>query len=321
MNERGGTIWTEPLYGYLHILEFANGKRYPFYGKNISLNAPGPIKVTKDKTYTSLVLEREGLPVAKGYAFYRDDLNLLLLEEGKRTAVDGWDWICSEGKLPMILKPNDLSQGMGITLVSDRAGYDRGVEIIWRHTDVARVEHYHEGHDHRVVVFDGVHHMTYGRSPLSVKGDGERTINTLYAEKRAEILASGRKFSLEAEDPRIISYLSLHGYTLESILEPDEEIDLLANANLSTGGSGQDLTELIHPDYIALALRAADILGLRLAGVDILTKDITAPMSDDAIIIEVNGSPGLAHYMTLSSEAEERTKTLYRRLLDEIEKK
>lgn len=77
------------------------------------------------------------------------------------------------------------------------------------------------------------------------------------------------------------------------IPKKDEVVTLLDNANLSTGGESFDITEEIHPDFVDLARKATQTLGLRLAGVDILADDLTLPLDQNkhVAIIELNGAP------------------------------
>jgi D-alanine-D-alanine ligase-like ATP-grasp enzyme len=92
----------------------------------------------------------------------------------------------------------------------------------------------------------------------------------------------------------------------------------LDSANLSSGGEAVDFSENIHPDFQKLAINITKDIGLRLAGVDILTDDITMPMVDYTLI-EVNGSPGLNHYAASGKLAAKRVEGLYLKILQVIE--
>lgn len=106
-------------------------------------------------------------------------------------------------------------------------------------------------------------------------------------------MRQGREICIQATDDRITHRLSCIGYTLETIPKKDEVVTLLDNANLSTGGESHDITEEIHPDFVHLAQEAAQTLGLRLAGVDMLADDLTLPLDQNkhVAIIELNGAP------------------------------
>ena len=93
---------------------------------------------------------------------------------------------------------------------------------------------------------------------------------------------------------------------------------LLDNANLSSGGEAVDFSETIHPDFQKLAINITKDIGLRLAGIDILTDDITMPIKDYTLI-EVNGSPGLDHYAASGKVAAARVEELYLKILKMLE--
>ncbi|HEY9844789.1 MAG TPA: cyanophycin synthetase, partial [Candidatus Caenarcaniphilales bacterium] len=88
--------------------------------------------------------------------------------------------------------------------------------------------------------------------------------------------------------------LAQQGYSLQTILSAGEVCYLRATANLSTGGIAVDRTDDIHPENIWIAERAAKIIGLDIAGIDIVTPDIAQPLRESGgVIVEVNAAPGL----------------------------
>jgi cyanophycin synthetase len=91
------------------------------------------------------------------------------------------------------------------------------------------------------------------------------------------------------------------GYTLDSVLPKDEICFLRATANLSTGGSAIDRTDEVHPENIWLFARVAKIIGLDVAGIDVVTPDISKPLRDvDGVIVEVNAAPGFRMHVAPS---------------------
>ena len=94
---------------------------------------------------------------------------------------------------------------------------------------------------------------------------------------------------------------------------------ILDNANLSTGGMSYDFTTKIHTDYANLAINITKDMELRLCGVDILTSDISKPISD-YIIIEINSAPGLDNYASLGEEQVQIVDNLYLKILQSLEK-
>ncbi len=128
-----------------------------------------------------------------------------------------------------------------------------------------------------------------------------------------------QKISIDLGDFRIFKNLQKQNLTFESIVPPGVIVYLLDNANLSTGGQAVDMTDNIHPDFQQLAINITKDMGLRLAGVDILTPDITQPLVDYTLL-EVNSAPGLTHYASLGEKQRQQVEYLYRKILQELEK-
>src|SRR5205807_1439728 len=82
--------------------------------------------------------------------------------------------------------------------------------------------------------------------------------------------------------------------SLQASATKDESMNLRATANLSRGGTAVDRTDEMHPDNITACEMAAGIIGLDIAGIDVLTPDISVPFRENgAVIIEVNAGPGI----------------------------
>lgn len=103
-----------------------------------------------------------------------------------------------------------------------------------------------------------------------------------------------------------------------SVIPNNNIVYLLDNANLSTGGEAIDFTENIHSDFKKLAVSITRDMELRLAGVDILTSDITSPIIDYTII-EVNSAPSLTHYASFGEVQRNRVENLYLKVLKALE--
>ncbi|HEY0134336.1 MAG TPA: Mur ligase family protein, partial [Nannocystis sp.] len=158
------------------------------------------------------------------------------------------------------------------------------------------VETYIPGHDHRILVIGGRVIAVAKRVPGHVVGDGERTITQL-----VELVNSDPRRGIGHEkvltrielDHQARRLLELRGYTPESIPAPGEEVYLRSTGNLSTGGTAIDLTDETHPDNREMAIRAANAIGLDIAGIDFITPDISRSYREvGGAICEVNAAPG-----------------------------
>ncbi|HUQ82864.1 MAG TPA: cyanophycin synthetase [Gemmatimonadaceae bacterium] len=241
------------------------------------------IEIAQDKDDTKRVLGAIGLPVPHGnIAMSADEAVELAQEIG----------------FPVILKPLDLSHGRGISPrlmdeASVRTAWERGVE----YTDRLIVEQFAEGRDHRVLVIGGRVVAVAERVPAHVKGDGTRTVRELIdlanQDPRRGVGHSKVLTRLEYDDATV-DFLARSGLTLDSVPPNGEPVWLSATANLSTGGTSIDRTDEIHPSNITACEMAAGVVGLDIAGIDVITPDISVPFRENgAAIIEVNAAPGV----------------------------
>ncbi len=241
------------------------------------------VELACDKEGTKRILANAGAPVPKGTVIsYLDELE---------------DAIASVGGYPIVIKPLDGNHGRGITIdiknwLEAETAYDAA-------RDVSRsviVERYYVGRDHRVLVVDGKVVAVAERVPAHVVGNGVNTILELIEQTNQDPnRGEGHDNVLTRIELDRTSYqlLERQGYTLETILPNGEICYLRATANLSTGGIAVDRTDDIHPENVWLAQRVAKIIGLDIAGIDIVTPDISRPLREvGGVIVEVNAAPG-----------------------------
>jgi D-alanine-D-alanine ligase-like ATP-grasp enzyme len=223
---------------------------------------------------------------------------------------------------PIVVKPNDLSQGALVAKVYNKREYYRAARLIFRETQVLLVQKHYTGRDYRVVIFDKELVTAYERIPFTIIGDGKSTIATLINE-RLELLSQQRPINTDtAGNPRIRAKLTRLHKTPEDVLEKGYQLVLLDNANLSTGGEAIDITDKIHPSFSDLAISITNDLGLRLCGVDIMTGDLSMPLdqqSNGYIVIEVNGAPSMDNYAALGTRQAHVVDKLFLRILRAME--
>jgi cyanophycin synthetase len=198
---------------------------------------------------------------------------------------------------PLVTKPLDVSHGRGVSIRLTSADEVRnGYEVASQYTKSVIVETFLEGHDYRVLVIGGKVVAVAERVPAHVVGDGQHTIAQLIEivnrdPRRGighEKVLTRIKLGHQAE-----RLLQQAGYTLDTVLEDGQVFYLAATANLSTGGTAIDRTADIHYETREIARRAALVIGLDIAGIDIITPDITMPLREvGGGIVEVNAGPG-----------------------------
>jgi cyanophycin synthetase len=249
------------------------------------------VELSCDKQHTKKILERMGVPVPLGVVIYA-------FRELRHA-------IARLGGYPIVIKPLDGNHGRGITIniqswEQAEVAYDRAREV----SSGVIVEHYYQGRDHRILVVNHKVVAVAERVPAHVVGNGVDTISALVELENQDYRRG------EGHD-NMLTYIHLddatdemlhrQGCTLETILPAEEICYLRATANLSTGGIAIDRTDEIHPDTVWLAERVSRIIDLDIAGIDVITTDITKPLSEvEGVIVEVNAAPGLRMHVSPS---------------------
>lgn len=241
------------------------------------------VELASDKEGTKRVLRDCGVPVPRGtVVYYMDELE---------QAID------DVGGFPIVIKPLDGNHGRGITINIEtwelaEAAYDAAKEV----SKGVIVERFYRGRDHRILVINGKVVAVAERVPAHVVGNGRSTISELIeATNRDPRRGDGHDNILTRIelDRQSWELLDRQGFELDTVLNQDEICYLKATANLSTGGVAIDRTDEIHPENIWLCQRVAKIIGLDIAGIDMVTQDISQPLHQvDGVIVEVNAAPG-----------------------------
>ncbi|MGH7882709.1 MAG: hypothetical protein ACREN8_07360 [Candidatus Dormibacteraceae bacterium] len=169
--------------------------------------------------------------------------------------------------------------------------------------------------DYRLIVLQGQLISAYLRTPLSVVGDGVKTIADLIIELQGTFEQAGRRTKIDKDDKRIIFRLRRGGLDLSSVPLAKQVVQLLDISNLSAGGTALDVTEDVAPRWRQLSVDIAQYLGLNFCGVDLACPDITTN-TGEYYVLEVNSSPGLDHYGAIGSRQEEIVRNLYARVLN-----
>lgn len=253
------------------------------------------VDIAKDKEFCTQLLYDLGLPVPK-----------------QRYVRDNKDAVAAAKRIgfPVVVKPVDGNHGRGVSInletddevwdAFDKAA-DEGAGVI--------VEQMIPGSDHRLLVVDGALVAAAKRVPARVVGDGRATIKELIEKENLDPRRGVghenmlTRLELDKEADRMLSRQNL---TADSVLEEGREAFLRRTANLSTGGTAVDVTDVIHPDNKLMAERAIKAVGLDIGGVDFLTTDITKSYRETGgAICEINAGPGIRMHIA-PSEGEAR---------------
>ena len=247
--------------------------------------------IAQDKELTKTLLHAAGVPVPVGRPV--------------NDAEDAWTAACEigiENGIAVVVKPQDGNQGKGVTVnLSTREQVAAAYAVALRISDEVMVERYLQGQDHRILVVGDKVAAAARREPPMVIGDGVRTVRQLVDQVNSDPRrGEGHATSLTKIrfDDIAIARLAEDGLTADSVPTKGMCVVLRNNANLSTGGTATDVTDDVHPDFAARAVAAAQMLGLDIAGVDIVCSNVLTPLEEQGGgIVELNAAPGLRMHL------------------------
>ena len=248
------------------------------------------VELASDKEETNTILRDLGLPVPKQKLVRRP-------QDAVRAA--------ERIGFPVVLKPLSGNHGRGVSInLKTPDEVEAAFEKAREHGRNVIVESYLEGYDHRLLVVNGKLVAAAKRMPGHVVGDGKNTIeqlvDTVNEDPRRgvghEKVLTRLEFDHQAE--RLLQKV---GYDRSTVPKKGEIVYLRSTANLSTGGTAIDVTDVIHPDNREMAERTIKAIGLDIGGVDFLTKDITESYREaGGGICEVNAGPGFRMHVAPS---------------------
>ncbi|MDZ4852687.1 MAG: cyanophycin synthetase [Pirellulaceae bacterium] len=199
---------------------------------------------------------------------------------------------------PVVLKPQYGNHGRGVaTNLQNKEQVIAAYAAACEESQSIIVESHAPGDDYRLLVIGGKLVAVARREPAHVIGDGISTVQQLInivnsdprrSEGHSTVLS---KISI---DSVALGVLAEQGLSPDCVPAVERRVLIRRNANLSTGGTATDVTDLVHPDVARQAVEAARVIGLDIAGVDIVAQDITQPLQGQrAVVVEINAGPGL----------------------------
>jgi len=245
------------------------------------------VELACDKEDTKYLLEQAEVEVPRGDIIRRENS----LKE-----------TCNYVGYPLVIKPVGGNHGRGITV--NIMSYEEALEAFHIAKEISRaiiIEKYIVGDDYRLLVINNLLVAAAVRTPAHIVGDGKLNIQELVDEVNKD---PRRGYGHEKELTQITindltkSIIKAKGYTLDTVIEKDERLILKDTANLSTGGTAKDVTDIVHPANVSMAERISKIIDLDICGIDIMTTDITKPLSETGgAVLEVNAGPGFRMHL------------------------
>ncbi len=245
--------------------------------------------ISRDKDLTKTLLQACGVPVPEGRIVDSPE--------------DAWQAAEDIG-LPVVVKPSDGNHGRGVStelmtreevLTAYALADEQGSEVI--------VERFIRGNEHRLLVVGGRLAAAARGELVYLVADGLSTVSTLIAEQinTDPRRGAGEDFPLslvELDQNAAAQFeIARQGYTADSI--PPAGVQILIQR---TGNVVDDVTDLVHPEVASLVALAARIIGLDIAGVDLVAEDISRPLAGQGgAIVEINAGPGLLMHLKPAS--------------------
>lgn len=244
--------------------------------------------IAQNKDLTKQLLDKVGVPVPKGKV--------------PRNAEEAWEVARSIGG-PVVVKPLKGNQGKRVSV-----GLTTREEVVTAF-ELARLDGRSEvlverqifGDDYRLLVIGGKLVAAARRDPPRVTGDGVASIRELVATQNEDPRRGddhATSLSKMVLDDIASEVLASQGLDFDSVPAVGQAVTLRRNANLSTGGTAADVTEMVHSDVAARAIDAARMVGLDIAGIDLVATRIDRPLAETGgAFVEVNAAPGLRMHL------------------------
>lgn len=245
------------------------------------------VDLASNKDETKRMLQDAAIPVAKGLC--------IVDAEEVDVAIDKIGF-------PLVFKPLDGNHGKGAsinvkTIEEARSAFDHAKQ----YSRKIIVEKFISGYDFRILVINHRFIAAALREPAHIVGDGSLTIQQLIDLENCDSRRGYGHENVLTEitiDRETYEQLEKNNYSLDTILKKEEKCYLKGTANLSTGGTSTDITDLVHPTNIFIFERISRVIGLDICGVDIMASNLNEPLEvTGGVVLEVNAAPGFRMHL------------------------
>ena len=245
------------------------------------------VEIACDKEDTKHLLKQANIATPEG--------EIIRSQRGLRDAVDDIGY-------PLVTKPINGNHGRGITInIQNWEEALAGFELAKAISRSVIVEKYITGDDYRLLVIDYKLVAAAKRTPAHVIGNGKSTVQELIDEVNKDPrrgYGHEKVLTMITVNEVTTNILKENGYDVDSVIKDGEIVNLKDTANLSTGGTAMDVTDIVHPENIFMAERISKVIGLNICGIDLMTSDISKPVSETGVaVLEVNAGPGFRMHL------------------------
>ena len=245
------------------------------------------VDLASNKDETKRILEEAAIPVAKG--------TTIIYEEEVEKAI-------SRIGFPLVFKPLDGNHGKGASINVKTA--EEAIAAFHHAKKYSRktiVEKFIEGFDFRILVINHKFIAAALREPAHIVGNGTSTVQELIEKENTDPRRGYGHENVLTEitiDKETTDQLNKLNYTLSTVLAAGEKCYVKGTANLSTGGTSTDVTDLVHPSNIFVFERISRVIGLDICGIDIMATNLSDPLAaSGGVVLEVNAAPGFRMHL------------------------
>ncbi len=245
------------------------------------------VDLASNKEETKRLLGEAAIPVAKGECIIREsELEAAVEKVG----------------FPLVFKPLDGNHGKGAsikikTIEDCRACFEHAKQ----YSRKIIIEKFITGYDFRILVINHRFIAAALREPAHVVGDGTSNIAKLIEKENLDPRRGYGHENVLTEisiDKETHDQLAKKNYTLETVLKKGEKCYVKGTANLSTGGTSTDVTDIVHPHNLFMCERISRVIGLDICGIDIMASNLSEPLEETGgVILEVNAAPGFRMHL------------------------
>jgi cyanophycin synthetase len=245
------------------------------------------VDLASNKDETKRLLQDAAIPVAKGVCIVR--------EEEVHEAI-------KKVGFPLVFKPLDGNHGKGASInVKTTEEALAAFEYAKKYSRKIIVEKFITGYDFRILVIDNKFIAAALREPAHVIGDGVLTIEKLIEKENKDPRRGYGHENVLTEisiDRETTEQLTKVDKTIDTVLPKGEKCYLKGTANLSTGGTSTDVTDIVHPHNIFICERISRVIGLDICGIDIMASNLSEPLElTGGVVLEVNAAPGFRMHL------------------------
>ena len=245
------------------------------------------VDLASNKDETKKMLTDAAIPVANGMCI---------------SEISEIETVISRVGFPLVFKPLDGNHGKGASInVKTKEEALAAFEHAKKYSRKIIVEKFISGFDFRILVINHRFIAAALREPAHVIGDGVSTIEQLIElENQDERRGYGHENVLTeiSIDRETLDELSKLNYTLQTILEKGKVCHLKGTANLSTGGTSTDVTDIVHPNNVFIFERISRVIGLDICGIDVMATNLNEPLEvTGGVVLEVNAAPGFRMHL------------------------